>query len=74
MVKAKVKTTMRIIGAVALAKELGVTRAHLYKVVTGERQSRRLAAELKKRGIKCRKEVGVRSLEFRVKHKEGVEK
>lgn len=59
MVKAKVKTTMRIIGAVALAKELGVTRAHLYKVVTGERQSRRLAAELKKRGIKCRKGVVV---------------
>ena len=57
MVKAKVKTTTRIIGAVALAKELGVTRTHLYKVVTGERKSRRLAAELKRRGIKCRKAV-----------------
>lgn len=57
MIKAKVKTTTRIIGAVALAKELGVTRAHLYKVVTGERQSRRLVAELKRRGIKCRKAI-----------------
>lgn len=54
MVKAKVKTTTRLIGAVALAKELGVTREHLHKVVTGRRQSRRLAAELKKRGIKCK--------------------
>ena len=52
MVQPKVKSSPRLIGAVALAKELGVTRAHLYKVVTGERQSRRLAAELKKRGIK----------------------
>lgn len=57
MIKAKVKTTTRLIGAVALAKELGVTRAHLHKVVTGRRQSRRLAAELKRRGIKCRKAV-----------------
>ena len=57
MVKAKVKTTTRIIGAVALAKELGVTRAHLHKVVTGRRESRRLVAELKKRGIKCRKTI-----------------
>ena len=54
MVKAKVKTTTRLIGAVALAKELGVTREHLHKVVTGRRQSRRLAAELKRRGIKCK--------------------
>ena len=57
MIKAKVKTTTRLIGAVALAKELGVTRAHLHKVVTGRRQSRRLAAELKRRGIKCRKAI-----------------
>lgn len=57
MVKAKVKTTTRIIGVVALAKELGVTRAHLHKVVTGRRESRRLVAELKKRGIKCRKAI-----------------
>ena len=57
MVKAKVKTTTRLIGAVALAKELGVTREHLHKVVTGHRQSRRLVAELKRRGIKCRKAI-----------------
>lgn len=57
MVKPKVKSSPRLIGAVALAKELGVTRAHLYKVVTGERQSRRLTAELKRRGIKCRKAI-----------------
>ena len=57
MVKPSIKTTTRLIGAVALAKELGVSREHLHKVVTGRRQSRRLAAELKKRGIKCRKEV-----------------
>ena len=57
MIKAKVKTTTRLIGAVALAKELGVTRAHLHKVITGRRQSRRLAAELKRRGIKCSKAV-----------------
>lgn len=57
MVKAKVKTITRLIGAVALAKELGVTREHLHKVVTGRRQSRRLVAELKKRGIKCRKAI-----------------
>lgn len=57
MVKPSIKTTTRLIGAVALAKELGVSREHLHKVVTGRRQSRRLAAELKKRGIKCRKGV-----------------
>ena len=57
MVKAKIKTVPRLIGAVALAKELGVTREHLHKVVTGERKSRRLAAELKRRGIKCRKSI-----------------
>lgn len=61
MVKPSIKTTTRLIGAVALAKELGVSREHLHKVVTGRRQSRRLAAELKKRGIKCRKGVGDRS-------------
>ena len=54
MIKARVKTTTRIIGVVALAKELGVTREHLYRVVKGERESRRLTSELKKRGIKCK--------------------
>lgn len=57
MVKAKLTTAPRLIGAVKLAEELGVTRFHLRKVVTGERRSLRLEAELKKRGIKCRKSV-----------------
>ena len=55
-------TTARIppsSAADATAKELGVSHEHLHKVVTGRRQSRRLAAELKKRGIKCRKGVVV---------------
>ena len=56
MVKAKIKTVPRLIGAVALAKELGVTREHLRKVVIGERVSPRITRELKRRGIK----VGVR--------------
>lgn len=55
MVKAKLTTAPRLIGAVKLAEELGVTRFHLRKVVTGERRSLRIEAELKKRGIKCRK-------------------
>jgi len=53
MVKAKLKTAPRLVGAVALARELGVTREHLYMVVSGRRVSRRLTSELKKRGIKC---------------------
>ena len=57
MVKAKIKTVPRLIGTVALAKELGVTREHLRKVVIGERVSPRITRELKKRGIKCRKAV-----------------
>jgi len=31
------------------------TREHLWRVVTGRRESRRLAAELRKRGIKVAK-------------------
>lgn len=54
MVKAKLKMRPRLVGAVALAKELGVTREHLHKVIKGERESKRLTAELKKRGIKCK--------------------
>ena len=52
MVKAKIKTVSRITNASALARELGVTREHLWRVVTGRRESRRLAAKLRKRGIK----------------------
>ena len=52
MVKAKIKTVSRITNASALARELGVTREHLWRVVTGRRESRRLTVELRKRGIK----------------------
>lgn len=52
---AKIVKTERMEGAGALARELGVGREHLWRVVTGRRESKRLAAELKKRGIKCRK-------------------
>lgn len=55
MIKAKLKTTTRLVGAVALARELGVTREHLYRVVTGRRESRVLAAKLRERGIKVRR-------------------
>ena len=51
MVKAKLKKITRLVGAVALAKELGVTREHLRKVVIGERVSPRITRELKRRGI-----------------------
>ena len=37
--------------ASALARELGVTREHLWRVVTGRRESRRLTVELRKRGL-----------------------
>ena len=50
--KIKVVTTKRIVGLLALARELGVTREHLYRVMTGRRESRRLAEELRRRGIK----------------------
>ena len=55
MVRAKIKTVARMTNASALAKELKVTREHLWRVVTGRRESRRLAAELRKRGIKVAK-------------------
>lgn len=55
MVKANFKTVVRMTNASALAKELKVTREHLWRVVTGRRESRRLAAELRKRGIKVAK-------------------
>ena len=51
MVKAKIKTVSRITNASALARELGVTREHLWRVVTGRRESRRLTVELRKRGL-----------------------
>ena len=51
LVKAKIKTVSRITNASALARELGVTREHLWRVVTGRRESRRLTVELRKRGL-----------------------
>ena len=50
----KMKKNMRMVGACALARELGVTREHLRKVVIGERRSMRLSRELEKRGIRCK--------------------
>lgn len=52
MARVKVVKTTRIVGVVALARELGVTREHLYRVMTGRRVSRRLAAKLRRRGLK----------------------
>jgi len=52
MARAKVVKSTRIVGVVALARELGVSREHIYRVVTGRRVSRRLAAKLRRRGIK----------------------
>ena len=50
--KIKIVTSKRIVGVIALARELGVTREHLYRVMTGRRESRRLVTELRNRGIK----------------------
>ena len=52
MIRAKIKTVSRLTNASAIARELGVTREHLWRVVTGRRESRRLAAQLRQRGIK----------------------
>ena len=52
MIKAKIKTVSRIANASALARELGVTREHLWRVATGRLESRRLAAQLRQRGEK----------------------
>lgn len=41
----------KLFGAKALAKELGVTVQHLYKVRVGERRSPRIEAALKKLGV-----------------------
>ena len=40
-----------------LAQELNRSPSHLCRVINGSRSSRRLTAELKKRGIKCRKAI-----------------
>lgn len=51
MTKVRITTTTRIVGVVALARKLGVTREHLYRVMTGRRESRRLAAKLRRLGL-----------------------
>jgi len=58
MTRAKIKKVSRITNASALARELGVGREHLWRVVTGRRISRRLATELKKRGIAVSRRAG----------------
>ena len=55
MIQAKVEKVSRLTNASALARELGVTREHLWRVVTGRRESRRLATQLRQRGIKVAK-------------------
>ena len=55
VVMPEIKTVSRLTNASALARELGVTREHLWRVVTGRRESRRLAAQLRQRGVKVAK-------------------
>lgn len=55
MPKPALKTVTRIVGAKALAAELGVGRQHLYKVINGQRRSDRLVAKLAERGITCKR-------------------
>ncbi|MBO5643061.1 MAG: helix-turn-helix domain-containing protein [Kiritimatiellae bacterium] len=40
-----------------LAQELKLSPSHISRVIRGVRVSARLATELKKRGIKCRKAI-----------------
>ena len=44
-------------GVRALARELHRSPSHICRVMSGERSSRRLAIELKRRGYKIAKEV-----------------
>lgn len=43
------KTTTRYVGIFKASKKLGVTPQHLRLVLNGERESRRLTAEVKRR-------------------------
>ena len=49
------KRIVRLEGASALAKELGVSREYLWRVRTGRWASKRLAAKLRERGIAVRR-------------------
>ena len=52
MVNTKVSEDKVLRGAVALAKELGVSVQHLWRVRIGERRSPRIEAALKELGVK----------------------
>ena len=57
----KVKQVRRILGVVALAEELGVSRGHLYRVINGRRgASARVLAALAERGVPVAARKGVR--------------
>jgi hypothetical protein len=47
----KAKRPIRFPGICAAAEQLGITREHAYRVLTGERKSRALVAKLAKRGL-----------------------
>lgn len=51
MGKLKVELKPRVLGLGRLAKELGVTQSHLYRVWTGERRSPRCEAALVAAGV-----------------------
>jgi len=55
------KKIVRLEGASALAKELGVTREYLWRVRTGRWTSKRLAAKLRERGISVRRCASARA-------------
>ena len=48
------RTVRRLMSYRAAAAEVGVNVGHLWRVIHGERSSRRLMAELKKRGIEVK--------------------
>lgn len=52
--KKKTRRTVRRLSYRAAAAEVGVNVGHLWRVIHGERSSRRLMAELKKRGIEVK--------------------
>ena len=54
------KKIIRLEGASALAKELGVSREYLWRVRTGRWTSKRLAEKLRERGISVRRSGSAR--------------
>ena len=54
------KKIIRLEGASALAKELGVSREYLWRVRTGRWTSKRLAEKLRERGISVRRSGNAR--------------